>query len=164
MLRTIGLALLLGYLPATALAQESTDPMEACSRQADANARLACFDHEMQQRHAATAQAKQAQQAQQAQPRTQPQASPPPVIAESAGKPAKAPPAKPIVATVDRVLPQGVNLYAFELDNGQLWEALEPNALLRVDAHDTVTIATGVLGGFFLTTQQHQRVRVRRLH
>jgi hypothetical protein len=44
--------LTLGALPAIAAAQSSPDPLEACAKQTDATARLACFDREMQRRHA----------------------------------------------------------------------------------------------------------------
>ena len=55
MLRAIGLVLALGCCATMALAQDSEEPMEVCFRQSDATARLACFDHEMQRRHAAAA-------------------------------------------------------------------------------------------------------------
>jgi hypothetical protein len=41
--------------PATTLAQGSSDPMEPCFRMSDRDARLACFDNEMQRRHALAA-------------------------------------------------------------------------------------------------------------
>jgi hypothetical protein len=52
--KIIAVILTLGTLPAIAAAQSSPDPLEACARQTDATARLACFDHEMQLRHANT--------------------------------------------------------------------------------------------------------------
>jgi hypothetical protein len=54
MLRTIAVILTLGALSATAGAQVSPDPLDACAKQTDAPARLACFDHEMQRRHTTT--------------------------------------------------------------------------------------------------------------
>jgi hypothetical protein len=54
MIRTIAVIVALGALPAIAAAQSSPDPLDACAKQTDATARLACFDHEMQRRHATT--------------------------------------------------------------------------------------------------------------
>jgi hypothetical protein len=54
MLRTIAVIMTLGALSATAAAQGSPDPLDTCTKQTDATARLACFDHEMQRRHATT--------------------------------------------------------------------------------------------------------------
>jgi pyruvate/2-oxoglutarate dehydrogenase complex dihydrolipoamide acyltransferase (E2) component len=51
----IGLLLTVGYPHVIALAQTSPDPMEACFRISDAGERVACFDREMQRRHAAAA-------------------------------------------------------------------------------------------------------------
>jgi len=42
-------------LSAVAIAQSSPDPFEACAQKSDATARLACFDQEMQRRHATNA-------------------------------------------------------------------------------------------------------------
>ena len=52
MIRTITVILTLGALSAIAAAQGSPDPLDACVKQTDATARLACFDHETQRRHA----------------------------------------------------------------------------------------------------------------
>src|ERR1700722_2658428 len=51
-IRVLFWLLMFGQCCATAVAQESTDPMEVCYRLSDRDAKLACFDNEMQRRHA----------------------------------------------------------------------------------------------------------------
>src|ERR1700733_14215673 len=53
--RVLFCLLMSGQCCATAVAQESTDPMEVCYRMSDRDARLACFDNELQRRHALVA-------------------------------------------------------------------------------------------------------------
>jgi hypothetical protein len=189
MLRTIAVILTLGALSATAAAQGSPDPLDTCTKRTDATARLACFDHEMQRRHATTPTTPAATG-------TRAATTPPTVMATPAATPAapvsaaanqqhtdeniglegtqlhkklkeqgvetKPEPIKPIVSTIARLLPRPDNEYAFELDNGQTWEQAESKTL-DVNPHDTVTIQPGMLGAFFMTTQRHQRVRVHRI-
>jgi hypothetical protein len=73
-------------------------------------------------------------------------------------------PPKPIVAQVARPLPHPDHRYTFYLDNGQVWEQEDSLPGLFVDAHETVTISSGVLGAFFLENSRHQSVRVRRVY
>jgi hypothetical protein len=183
MARALGLLLTLGCCAAVTAAQGAQDPMEVCYQQSDTAARLACFDHEMQRRHAGAAV--------QATPPAAPAAATPttvtPTAAPRTAAAAKRPaddnvglegvaltrklkeegvqpePVKPIVATVNRLLPRPDNEYAFELDNGQTWEQAEAKADLYVDRHDSVTIKPGLLGSFYMTTSRSQRVRVRRI-
>ena len=148
--------LALGYAATSPVAQAAEDPLEVCYRMADATARVACFDHEMQRRHAAAATTqKQAQDN---------------VGLEGAElhKKLKAEgvavePVKPIVAIITRLLPRSDNEYAFVLDNGQTWEQAESKTDLYVKPHDSVTIKPGVLGAFYMTTSRSQRVRVHRI-
>lgn len=156
MVRTIGLICMLGLVTMPALVQAAEDPMEVCSRQGEDSARLACFDREMQRRHAALATV---------QKRTE----------DNVGLEGKelhqklkeegvtVEPIKPIVATVVRLLPRPDNEYAFVLDNGQTWEQAEVKSDLYVNPHDSVTIKPGILGSFYMTTSRKQRIRVHRL-
>jgi hypothetical protein len=189
MLRTIAIILTLGALPAIAAAQSSPpDPLDACAKLTDATARLACFDHEMQRRHATTPPTPAATSTPAATGRpaatTTPTVTPTPATAaanqqhadeniglegtqlhkklKEQGVEPNPEPVKPIVSTIARLLPRPDNEYAFELDNGQTWEQAESKTL-NVNPHDTVTIQPGVLGAFFMTTQRHQRVRVHRI-
>jgi hypothetical protein len=178
MIRAIGLVLTLGCFSALEAAQGSQDPLDACAQQTDANARLACFDHEMQRRHTTTSAS--------AKPATQgtPASATPPAAAvaqkraddnvglqgkdlqkklKEQGTQTEPEAVKPIVATITRVLPRPDNQYAFELDNGQTWEQAESKADFYVKPHEAVTIESGVLGAFFLKTKTHQRVRVHRI-
>jgi hypothetical protein len=181
----------LGALPAIAAAQSSPDPLDACAKQTDATARLACFDHEMQRRQAIPSAATSAPAATSTPPNATtipagaaaPTASAGPATAaanqqhadeniglegtqlhkklKEQGVETKPEPVQPIVSTIARLLPRPNNEYAFELDNGQTWEQAESKAL-DVNPHDAVSIQPGVLGSFFMTTQRHQRVRVHR--
>jgi hypothetical protein len=174
--------LTLGALPAIAAAQSSPDPLDACTKQTDATARLACFDREMQRRHATAPTAPTATSAPAATSTPATTAAPAAAAAiqqhadeniglegtqlhkklKEQGVEPNPEPVKPIVSTIARLLPRPDNEYAFELDNGQTWEQAESKTL-NVSPNDTVTIQPGVLGAFFMTTQRHQRVRVHRI-
>ena len=182
MLRTMAVILTLGALPAMAAAQSSPDPLDACAKQTDATARLACFDREMQRRHATTPTTPATATTPTVTATPTPTAAPAAAAAnqqhadeniglegtqlhkklKEQGVETKPEPVKPIVSTIARLLPRPDNEYAFELDNGQTWEQAESKSL-NVNPHDTVTIQPGVLGAFFMTTQRHQRVRVHRI-
>jgi hypothetical protein len=188
MLRTITVILTLGALPAIAAAQGSPDPLDACAKQTDATARLACFDHEMQRRHTttpatpATTGTRAATSAPSTTSSPTATAAPPTATAnqqptdeniglegkdlhkklKAQGVETKHEPVQTIVSTIARLLPRPNNEYAFELDNGQTWEQAESKAL-DVNPHDAVSIQPGMLGAFFMTTQRHQRVRVHRI-
>jgi len=162
MIRTIGVILTLGCLPAIASAQNSPDPLDACVKQTDATARLACFDHEMQRRHAAPPTTPAADQ-KHADENVGLQGKELHMKLKEQGVQSKPEPVKPIVSTIARLIPRPDNEYAFELDNGQTWEQAESKSGLNVNPHDPVTIEPGVLGAFFLTTKTHQRVRVHRV-
>jgi hypothetical protein len=181
--RLFGLLLTLGYCSAMALAQGSADPMEACSQLSDANARLACFDHEIQRRHAAAASANSPANAAPAAPAapTAPAAKTPARVVsqqpadDTIGLDGKQllikrkeegiAPAAPthIVAVLAQLRPQPGNQYYFELDNGQVWESTDNQGALLLGRHETVTIRSGVLGAFFLKTQEGNSIRVHRL-
>jgi hypothetical protein len=178
--RIFGLLLALGYCSAMALAQGSTDPMEACSQLSDANARLACFDHEIQRRHAAAASANSPANAAPAPAAASPAPAPPRAVSpqpadDTVGLDGKQliikrkeegiAPAAPthIVAVLAQLRPRPGNQYYFELDNGQVWESTDNQGALLLGPHETVTIRSGVLGAFFLKTQEGNSIRVHRL-
>ncbi|HTV78235.1 MAG TPA: hypothetical protein VMF03_08255 [Steroidobacteraceae bacterium] len=188
MKRTVGLLALLGYGCATALAQGTADPMEACSRIGDAGARLACFDQEIQKRHAATDAARVA-------PTPAPAAAPAPAPAARTQAPATPSPAaasRPpaddtigldgkqlsrkrreegiapaaptlIVAGLRQLDSRPGHQYYFELDNGQVWETVDNQGQLLLGAHETVSIRSGILGSFLLKTEAGNSIRVHRI-
>ena len=193
MLRTIAVMLTLGAIPAIAPAQNSPDPLDTCTKQTDATARLACFDHEMQRRHATTPTT----------PTTTPAATgtraattPPTVTATPAATPA----APASAAANQQHADENIGLEGTQLHKKLKEQGVEPkpepvkpivstivrllprpdneyafeldngqtweqaeSKTLNVNPHDTVTIQPGVLGAFFMTTQRHQRVRVHRI-
>lgn len=71
---------------------------------------------------------------------------------------------KPIVATLTRMVPRPQDQYLFVLDNGQTWEQAESKAHIYVKPNETMKIEPGVLGSFFLTTPEHDRIRIHRIH
>jgi hypothetical protein len=148
--------------------------MEVCFRVSDSAARLACFDNEMRRRHA-TAQQRSAVPAVTATPASAvpapPAAAPATVAAPAPAPPSLAasfPPAptpapKPVVVALTRLLPHPGHIYVFELENGQAWESTDSVSNLFLNPHDLVTIRSGVMGGFFLKTQDGISIRVHRL-
>jgi hypothetical protein len=161
---------MIGFLSAAALAttaaaQSAPDPLDACAQKADAAARLACFDKEMQRRHA---------------PHTTPTRTPPAAARQAddtvglegtqlrkklheKGIEADKPKPQPMVAQVQRALSRPDHRYTLVLDNGQVWEQVDSQAGLFIQAHEPVTITPGLLGSFFLETAKQKYVRVRRL-
>ncbi|HTY92780.1 MAG TPA: hypothetical protein VMC02_02755 [Steroidobacteraceae bacterium] len=167
-------------LPAAALSQATPDPMEVCFQISDAGARVACFDREMQRRHAAAAAAAPAVTAAPAVP-----AAPAAAAVAPAAKPKavddtvgldgrqliirrkeegiKSPAVEPIVAVLARLVEHPGHQYHFELDNGQVWESTDTVPALFLSPRETVTIRPGVLGAFFLKTREGNSIRVHRL-
>jgi hypothetical protein len=173
-----------------ASAQQTSDPLDACYQLSDVAARVACYDHEVQRRHAAAAGT--------APSTSRPSAAPaaPTAAAATAAVPASTPAVaptthsavddtigldgrqldlrrkqegiqpvtiKPIVASLARLQQRPGNLYYFELDNGQLWESTDTEPQLFTAPHETVTIRPGALGAFLLKTQEGISIRVHRL-
>ncbi len=163
-----------GLLPALALTQEASDPMEHCFSLGDSAARLACFDGEMRRRHAGTS-----------------VPAPPATSAPITGATLTTAPTKaaddtvgldgrqlilkrkeenirieapqPMVAMLARLTLRPGHQYYFELENGQLWESTDTQPDLFLSPHETVTIRAGVMGAFFLKTQEGHSIRVHRL-
>jgi hypothetical protein len=150
--RRIGIAfcmLIFGQFSATVVAQESTDPMEVCYRMSDADKRHACFDQEMQRRHAKPADTVGLDGKQLIIKRREAGVQPEPI--------------KPITAAVAALKSRPGHQYYFELDNGQVWESTDSEGDLLLGPHETVVIRPGVLGAFFLKTPQGRSIRVHRL-
>jgi hypothetical protein len=173
MTRITGLLLLLGSCWA-AFAQQSPDPMETCAALGDASARLACFDHEIQRRHAATATANKPVDSTPAAAAPAPLANRKPAD-DTIGLDGKqlsirrkqegiAPaPRVLIVAKLTQLQPRPGHQYYFELDNGQVWESVDNQGQLLLGTHETVSIRPGVLGAFLLKTEAGNSIRVHRL-
>lgn len=68
-----------------------------------------------------------------------------------------------VSATVARLVPVSLTEYAFQLDNGQVWQQTDSRAGLNVRVNDRVTIKPGMFGDFFFTTADRQRIRVKRI-
>ena len=163
--------LILAQSSAIVVAQESADPMEACFRMTDPDARFACYDHEMQRRHAVAA------------PRpgiapAAPAVATPTTIPGTASRTTatqrpiddtvgldgkqlslkrkeeglKLEPVQPIVAALAALKERPGHMYYFELDNGQVWESTDSEPALFLRPHEAVRIRPGVLGAFFLKT------------
>ena len=162
-IRNIGMAicmLMCGPFSAAVRAQDSTDPMEVCYRMADADRRHACFDQEMQRRHAAAADA------------SHPAAVRPAdtvgldgrqLILKRKQEGIQPEVVKPIAAAIAKLRPRPDHQYDFELDNGQVWESTDSEGELFLGPHESVLIRPGVLGAFFLKTADGHSIRVHRL-
>jgi hypothetical protein len=175
--------LLLAHQSTTAVAQESADPIQVCSRMTDTGARLACFDRVAAQQRAAATHGNSAAP-------IAPSVTAAPTAA--AGTQSRAPaadrlpedttgldpeqirirrhreglppePTKVVVSTVARLEAQPSRHYHFELDNGQVWASTNAETALFLKPHETVQIRPGVFGAFFLKTEDGSTMRVYRL-
>ena len=157
-------------LPAMAAGQQVADPLDACYQLPDTTARVACYDQEVQRRHAAAAQGSHPVAI-----APKPTPAPSPARDDTIGLDGKQldikrkqegiqPVAiKPIVASLTRLQPLPGHQYHFELDNGQVWESTDTEPDLFLNPPETVTIRPGILGAFFLKTQEGNSIRVHRL-
>jgi hypothetical protein len=164
--------------------QQAADPLDACYQLQDTTMRVACYDQEVQRRHAAAAQQRHPVVA--VAPAAAPVSAAPAATTQTAPASQAAiddtigldgkqldikrkqegiqPVAiKPIVAALARLQPRPGHQYDFELDNGQVWESTDTEPDLFLDPHETVTIRPGILGAFFLKTQEGNSIRVHRL-
>jgi hypothetical protein len=69
----------------------------------------------------------------------------------------------PVSATVARLVPLAHAEYAFQLDNGQIWQQTDGRGDLILKVNDPVTISPGSFGDFFFTTPSKTRIRVKRI-
>jgi hypothetical protein len=109
------------------------DVIDVCGAEKEDSVRLACFDRAVAARRAGV-------------PETHESIRPVAFVAR--------------ITAVHRVSPRE---FAFELDNGQVWQQSEEATGLDVRLQDSVKITPGVLGAFFMTTAQKQTFRVRRI-
>ena len=157
---------LLAYLSTTAVAQQSADPIQVCSRMTDTAARLACFDQVAAQQRAPAAAAASTQSLPHAaaSPPDDTTGLDPKQIRIRRQKEGLAPePTKVIVSTLARLDAQPTRHYHFELDNGQVWASTNAESDLFLKPHETVQIRPGILGAFFLKTAEGSTLRVYRL-
>jgi hypothetical protein len=190
--RTIAFVFVAASLCTTAVIAQQSDAFDACARQTDSAARLACFDREIAARRASHPTATPAPApappsgsavttpAPASVVTAKPSAAPAAVSTSAAptqdigldarqarrerrerGEPEPPPPA-PIVARVVRIIPREPLIFAFELDNGQIWEQTESTAF-SVKPQDQITIRPGVLGAFFLKSADGSVVRAHRV-
>ena len=69
----------------------------------------------------------------------------------------------PVSATVSRLVRVSRTDYAFQLDNGQIWQQTDSRQDLIVRVNDRVTIRPGSFGDFFFITPARQHIRVKRI-
>jgi hypothetical protein len=151
----------------------ASDPMDACSKETNDAARLACFDKAIAARRQAPAAPAVAKPTAPAAPAASsgtnvaPQAAntAPPLPADL-GKPPVRPKkvkATEYSATLTKVDTRSANGYLLVLDNGQVWQTTEAHSDLLLNEQDTVTIKPAGFGGFLLKTPNKQIVRVVRV-
>lgn len=183
------LLLILALGAGIAFGQPATDPLESCAAEKDDAARLACFDRQMALRHGKPASGAQSGTAASVRaappPVAQPGATlpaPPPAAPQSARAPdpdmglqgaalrkklkeegKERPQPVPVIATVTRLVPLAHAEYAFQLDNGQVWQQTDGREDLTLKVNDPVTISPGIFGDFFFTTPTKARIRVKRI-
>ncbi|HEY4215160.1 MAG TPA: hypothetical protein VGM84_27055 [Steroidobacteraceae bacterium] len=157
----------------------ANDPMDACSKETNDSARLACFDKAIAARRktpsapsaatpttptaataATAATAPAVSSGTNAAQRPTNTALPPDL-----GKPVRPVKVKPVEysATLTKVDARSSTGYLLVLDNGQVWETTEARSDLLLNAQDRVTIRPAGAGGFLLKTPRKQIVRVVRI-
>ena len=146
------------------------DPMDACSKETNDAARLACFDKAIAARRQVPAAAAAAAPTAPATPsgtnvapRVANTAPPlPPDLGKPPVRPVKAQPLE-YSATLTKVDTRSSSGYLLVLDNGQVWETTEAHSDLLLNERDMVTIKPAGAGGFLLKTPRKQIVRVVRV-
>jgi hypothetical protein len=182
-IRVLFCLLVFGRCCAAAVGQEAADQMEVCFRMSDRDAKLACFDHEMQRRHALAARGPTAAP-------TAPAATSAPLASSAitnVNTAKQGPPddtigldgrqliikrkeegiqpqaVKPMIAVIAKLVARPGHLYNFWFENGQVWESTDSEPDLFLGPHENVVIRPGILGAFFLKTQAGRSIRVHRL-
>ena len=69
---------------------------------------------------------------------------------------------KELVAKIQGVSTNASGREVFKLDNGQVWQQVEPDAKFAAQPGDTVRISKGLLGSFFMSASAHMNTRVSR--
>jgi hypothetical protein len=142
-------------------AEPSTAALKACAKVTDATARLACFDREIAALTAEESPPK-APVAARLSPQQKMGLSPARVeeLESKAGAPPKV---TELQAHIAKVSEDALGRGVFTLDNGQVWQQSEAALNFPVRSGDAVTITSGVLGSFWLSTGPRSAVRVKRL-
>ena len=157
------IALTLCVAVSSAFAQALPESLRGCAAETDGPRRLSCYDREMARLSAPGAGQSPAAQA---------LATPaPPVPAREFGldeerlKKLKTPAPEPqaLTAHISAVSALPYGRQRLVLDNAQVWEQTEEDWGFAPQSGAAVTISRGVLGGFWMTTDGHKKVRVKRI-
>jgi hypothetical protein len=70
---------------------------------------------------------------------------------------------KELDARIQGISVSGSGRGVFRLDNGQVWQQVEPDSKFEVHPGDTVRITKALLGSFFMSASTHMNTRVSRL-
>ena len=161
-----------------ATAQVLPPAVVACMNEHDSTQRLACYDREVPRAVAATRAPGSTPAA--AAPASQLATAPPAPAAPSAAAEvdafgmttqierqqtgASAPPhLDKLTAHITAVSRKPRGEFIVTLDNGQVWEEAEITSHLPLRAGDDITIKRGMLGAFYLSSQQVLGLRVKRV-
>jgi hypothetical protein len=130
-----------------ATAQALPPAVVACMNEHDPTQRLACYDREVPRAVGAKGEAfgmtAQIQRK------------------ENAGAPP--PPLDKLTAHITAVSQKPQGEFVVTLDNGQVWEETEATSHLPLRAGDDITIKRGMLGAFYMSSQQVLGLRVKRV-
>ncbi len=74
----------------------------------------------------------------------------------------KSPDLKELSVKIRAVSTDATHRGVFRLDNGQVWQEVEPDAKFAVQPGDTVLITRGMLGSYFMSASAHMNTRVTR--
>jgi hypothetical protein len=152
--------------------------LDNCPQIADDKERLACFDREfasLAQRKPAVAAAPGPATAAPPAPAKPAAASTPGELTpeQAVGLPAgkilklqKSPTGteiKALDAKIERVSVNSAGRGVFKLDNGQVWQQVEPDPMFEVHPGDTVHLSKALLGSFFMSASKKMSTRVARI-
>jgi hypothetical protein len=136
------------------------DSLRSCIKITGDTERLACFDREVARATSSVATPKGA-------------AVPPLTPEQKLGlsnsrvqhleSPGEPPPPKEVHAHIVSTSPSADGLQNFVLDNAQVWRQTVIKSDFTVREGDAVTISTGALGAFWLSTDAHHSTRVKRI-
>jgi hypothetical protein len=155
--------LLLGHAWAT----EPPSGIDACPQIAGDRERLACFDREfalLRQRKPASEPVVAAAHVTAPEPELSPEQAmglTPGKILKLEGS-SRGTALKELTVKIQGVSTNTSGRTVFQLDNGQVWQQVEPDPTFTVRPGDTVHISKGVLGSFFMSASTHTNTRVTR--
>lgn len=167
--------LLLGVAVTAANGQDVSNALRECVREKNDVKRLACYDRVAGKTadgppiaHAPP----KVETSPQPQPKSAP-SNPPPAVSENAEstfglsaeqmtKPKTSAPLKQINGKVAKIETRARGRLVVTLDNEQVWEQLNPDALFSLHVGDVVTIKSGALGAYYLYGPSNRTTNVRR--